>query len=163
KAIRLGGTNAYVTFGAATALGSKTFTLETWFRRDGAGIATFTGTGGVTAVPLVTKGMAEVDNNNSKDMNYFLGIRGTDNVLDAARIWNYARSPQQISRGRMFEIPSATPGLLGRWGLNEGAGSTAADSSAGHVNGVVIGTNYTWVDGAPFAGARNTSPTAVDD
>src|SRR5207253_735157 len=58
-------------------------------------------------------------------------------VLDEARIWNYARSPQQISRGRMLEIPSATPGLLGRWGLNEGAGSTAGDSSAGHVNGVV--------------------------
>ena len=56
--------------------------METWFRRDGAGIATNTGTGGVVAVPLVTKGMAEVEGSN-RDMNYFLGIRQTDGVLAA--------------------------------------------------------------------------------
>src|SRR5207237_588187 len=47
KAIAFGGTNAYVTLGPAPGLGAAKFTLETWFRRDGAGIATFTGTGGV--------------------------------------------------------------------------------------------------------------------
>ncbi|PYR63826.1 MAG: hypothetical protein DMF88_24480, partial [Acidobacteria bacterium] len=83
KAIAFGGTNAYVTLGPAPGLGAAKFTLETWFRRDGAGIATFTGTGGVTAIPLVTKGMAEVDNIDNKDMNYFLGIRQTDGVLVA--------------------------------------------------------------------------------
>ena len=62
--------------------GAATFTLETWFRRDGAGTATFTGTGGVTAIPLVTKGMAEVEGTN-QDMNYFLGIRQSDGVLAA--------------------------------------------------------------------------------
>src|SRR5207244_8807444 len=61
-------------------LGSSTFTLETWFRRDGAGIATFSGTGGVTAIPLVTKGMAETEGSNV-DMNYFLGISSTTNTL----------------------------------------------------------------------------------
>src|SRR5437660_6515775 len=44
-----------------TTLFRSTFTLETWFRRDGVGIATFSGTGGVTAIPLVTKGMAETE------------------------------------------------------------------------------------------------------
>ena len=58
------------------------FTIETWFRRDGAGVATYTGAGGVIAIPLVTKGMAEVDGNN-RDMNYFLGIRQSDDVLTA--------------------------------------------------------------------------------
>ena len=80
--IDFGGTNAYVTFGAAPGLGASTFTIETWFRRDGAGIATNTGTGGVVAVPLVTKGMAEAEG-GTVDMNYFLGIRGTDSVLVA--------------------------------------------------------------------------------
>ena len=36
-ALKLGGTNAYVTFGAAPQLGASTFTLEAWIRRDGAG------------------------------------------------------------------------------------------------------------------------------
>ena len=59
KALQMGGTNAYVTFGAAPGLGVASFTLETWFKRDGAGVATNTGTGGVIAIPLVTKGRAE--------------------------------------------------------------------------------------------------------
>ena len=65
-------------------MGVTTFTIETWFRRDGAGVATATsgGSGGVTAIPLVTKGRSEDDGSNT-DMNYFLGIRSSDNVLAA--------------------------------------------------------------------------------
>src|SRR5438552_8221090 len=81
KAIDFGGTNAYVTFGPAPGLGAATFTIEAWFRRDGTGVTTSTGTGGITAVPLVTKGRSESDGSNV-DMNYFLGIR-SDNVLAA--------------------------------------------------------------------------------
>ena len=83
--LHLTGTTAagdYVTFGPAPQLGSATFTIETWFRRDGAGVATNTGNGGVVAVPLVTKGMAETEG-GVVDMNYFLGIRESDNVLVA--------------------------------------------------------------------------------
>ena len=253
KAIQLGGTNAFVTFGAAPGLGAQKFTLETWFRRDGAGVATFTGTGGVTAIPLVTKGMAEVDNNNNRDMNYFLGIRSSDNVLvadfedmaaglnhpvagtsaiasdgvwrhaaatydgatwrlylngvleatllvgnftprfdsiqhaalgtalnsagvvtsgqtagffngvlDEARIWSYARSPQQINRGRLLEIAVPAPGLLARWGLNEGSATAVSDSSGHAISGTISGSNWSWVAGAPFTGS-NTNPSAADD
>ena len=45
-------------------------------------MATFTGTGGVTAVPLVTKGMAEVEG-GTVDMNYFLGISAATGTLAA--------------------------------------------------------------------------------
>src|SRR3954464_7402942 len=50
-------------------------------------------------------------------------------AMDEARIWNYARSPQQIARGRRIEIPVPVAGLLGRWGLNDGTGTSAADSA----------------------------------
>lgn len=63
-AIGLGGTNAHATFGNTSALGASTFTLEAWVRRDGTGVTTSTGTGGVTAVPLVTKGRGEFDGDN---------------------------------------------------------------------------------------------------
>ena len=52
------GVNDYVTLANPPAIGLSTFTLELWFRRDGAGVTTSTGTGGVTAVPLVSKGRA---------------------------------------------------------------------------------------------------------
>src|SRR6185503_17569156 len=78
SALKFDGTNDYVTMGAAageTALGARAFTLETWVRRDAAswGVTVSTGTGGVTAVPLVTKGRGEAEGSNV-DSNYFLGI-----------------------------------------------------------------------------------------
>ena len=39
SALDFDGTNDYVTFGAAPSLNSNTFTIETWFRRDGTGVA----------------------------------------------------------------------------------------------------------------------------
>src|SRR6266850_3960494 len=87
--LRLSGTPAasdYVSFGAAPGLGASSFTIETWFKRDAAGVSTATGTGGLTgttaAIPLVTKGRAESDFSNL-DMNYFLGIVAATNVLAA--------------------------------------------------------------------------------
>ena len=55
NALQFDGTNDYVTFGAAPSLGVTTFTLETWFKRTGAGVGVTTGSGGIPlAIPLVT-------------------------------------------------------------------------------------------------------------
>ncbi len=69
--------NNYVTFGTAAGLGASSFTLETWFKRTGAGTGASTGTGGLAgAIPLVTKGRGEADGSNL-DANYFFGISST--------------------------------------------------------------------------------------
>ena len=61
--------------GTAAGLGAAAFTLESWFKRTGAGAATTTGTGGIAdAIPLITKGMAEAETPANVNMNYFLGI-----------------------------------------------------------------------------------------
>jgi hypothetical protein len=55
SALRLGPTNTttYVTFGSTSALALSTFTIETWFNRQGAGVGASTGTGGIASfVPL---------------------------------------------------------------------------------------------------------------
>ena len=83
-------------------------------------------------------------------------------VLDEARIWNYARSAQQINHGRTLEISSSAPGLLGRWGLNDGSGTVVGDSSGHAITGTAVGT-ITWVAGAPFPGPANTAPVATTD
>ena len=73
-AIYFNGASSYVTMGAATStLGLSVLTVECWFLRAGAGATTSTGSGGVTAVPLVTKGRAQSDGTNV-DCNYFLGV-----------------------------------------------------------------------------------------
>ena len=75
SALKFDGTNDYVTMGTAPGLGSATFTLEGWIRRDGPAWGTVTNTGGqgVSGVPLITKGRGEQENSNV-DCNYFLGI-----------------------------------------------------------------------------------------
>ncbi len=111
-ALQFNGSSQYATFGAAPSLGAATFTLETWFKRTGAGVGTSTGSGGITAVPLVTKGRAEAEGSNV-DMNYFLGIDATSGKLAAD-----------------FEEGSSTGGTLG---LNHPvSGNTVVTSNVWH-------------------------------
>jgi len=66
-------------------------------------------------------------------------------VLDEVRIWNYARTAADIANNMNREIPSA-PGLVGRWGLNETSGTTAADSSGNALNGTLV-NGPVWTNG----------------
>ena len=77
-ALQFNGSTQYVR--ATQALAASQFTVELWFRRDGAGAGTGTGTGGLTgAVPLVAKGAAQAED-NVNDLNYFLGISSTNTL-----------------------------------------------------------------------------------
>ena len=71
-----------------------------------------------------------------------------DGVMDEARIWNVARTSGQLGSGMSQEISSAT-GLIARWGMNEGAGTSVANSIAGSPAGTTSG-GPAWVAGSPF-------------
>jgi hypothetical protein len=238
SALQLGSGTAYVTFGDPGKLKLAQFTVETWFRRDGAGTAASTGTGGIAALlPLVTKGAAQAEASNV-DANFILGIDtagdviaadfeegaggaspglnhpvsgvtpiangvwyhaaatydgttwrlylngvleaellvgqpvrddsiqhaalGTtirsdgvtvqghfDGTLDEARIWSVARSAADIRGDINAQLTSGT-NLVARWGLDDGAGTTVADSIAPAADGTIMGTGSAWVAGAPF-------------
>lgn len=81
-ALEFDGVNDYVTMGAAPELNVggpppvNGFTLECWFRKDGTGKTTGSGSGGVTAVPLFGKGRGESDGSNV-DCNIFFGINSS--------------------------------------------------------------------------------------
>ena len=72
-ALALNGSSQYATLGSSTSLRSATFTLELWFKRAAGGATQSTGTGGVAAYPLITKGRAEAET-AAADVNYFFGI-----------------------------------------------------------------------------------------
>ncbi len=79
--------------------------------------------------------------------------------IDEVRVWNYARSAAEIAAAKDYEIASA-PGLIGRYGLNEGTGTTTANTVG--VAGAPTGTltnGPLWVDGAPLA--ANTPPVVA--
>ena len=108
--LQFDGVNDYVTFGQAPGLGTATFTLECWFKRTGTGASLSTGSGGVTAIPLVTKGRGEADGSNV-DMNWFLGIRSSDNVLTA----DFEEGATGSTPGLNHPVAGVTPIVNNQW------------------------------------------------
>ncbi len=230
--LKLNGTGGHISFGGPLLpeLGLSEFTLECWVYRTGSGTTSSSGSGGVTAVPLICKGRGEVDGTNA-DCCYFFGIDSSgvlaadfedmasganhpvlgtteleynvwhhaavtydgatwriyldgaleneetenavprydsiqyfsigtatnstgqtegafDGVIDEVRVWDHERSLSEIQNSMGMEIESET-GLAGRWGLNEGTGTTAGDSSGNANDGTATGA--VWVNGYPFA------------
>ena len=83
EALEFGSGSAYVTFGDPATLDLAQFTIETWFKRSGAGTISTTGTSGITnALPLVTHGAPEADGSNV-DANWVLVIDDTNDVIAA--------------------------------------------------------------------------------
>lgn len=78
-------------------------------------------------------------------------------VIDEARVWNYARSAAEISGAKDAELATGT-GLIGRFGLNEGTG-TSTTSSVSATAGTLT-NNPAWVPGAPFT-TVNAAPLAA--
>nr|WP_281375558.1 Ig-like domain-containing protein [Haloferula luteola] len=76
------GVDDRVVFEEDERFGLKTWTLEAWVRWSGEGSVASSGSGGVTAIPLVAKGRGEADG-SEVDCNYFFGIRPEDGVLVA--------------------------------------------------------------------------------
>ena len=87
-------------------------------------------------------------------------FRGT---LDEVRIWNYARSESEI-RSTMYQTVTNAPGLLGRWGLNEGAGTVASNSVPTGPHGTLT-NGPVWTNRTPFvlvvAGAPGSISTTA--
>jgi len=234
------GISDHVALGDPAALKLSTFTVETWFKREARGTTTTTGTGGITAIPLVAKGRNQGEN-STLDTNWFLGIRDSDGTLmgdfeastggtnvpitgqtaipygqwnhaamtygngvfrlylngnlereikttliprmdsiqhasiatamnseglgegafggymDEVRIWNLARTPEQIRQSLNAEVISGT-GLVTRWGMTEGTGSTITSSVTPALVGNFNGTPI-WTSGAVFN--NNALPTVA--
>jgi hypothetical protein len=109
-ALQFDGINDYVTFGAAPGLSLSNVTLEAWVKRTGAGIGSSSGSGGVIAVPLITKGRGEGDGGNF-DCNYFFGLRSTDFVLAA----DFEEGAAGTSPGLNHPINGTTVLAAGVW------------------------------------------------
>ncbi len=74
QSLSFNGSNNYVNLTNDTTLHLNSFTLEAWIKPGGAGTTTSTGSGGITAIPIITKGRGESDAPSNLNMNYFLGF-----------------------------------------------------------------------------------------
>ena len=50
-------------------------------------------------------------------------------IIDEVRIWNVARTQQEIQQYMHQQLTGTEPGLVGYWQFNEGTGNTAYDKT----------------------------------
>ncbi len=82
RGLELDGVDDHVAMGGAPGLGLVTFTLEAWLRWSGSGETAGSGAGGVTGIPIITKGRGESDGSDV-DCNYFFAIHSQTHTLTA--------------------------------------------------------------------------------
>lgn len=88
-----------------------------------------------------------------------------DGFLDEIRVWNVARTPQEISDNQATEFTGNEPGLVAYLPMNEGSGSMTANLSDGSCNASLVNVDETdWVEGfsIPSQDVGVTSITAPD-
>ncbi|MBY0274935.1 hypothetical protein K2Z84_06320 [Candidatus Binatia bacterium] len=113
SALRLGpgNTDTYVAFDDAAKLRLSSFTLETWFMRQGPGVAASTGSGGIASfVPLLTKG-AGAGGGTAADANWLLGIDAATGVLAA----DFQEGAAGTSPGANHPVLGTTPIVNDVW------------------------------------------------
>lgn len=83
--------------------------------------------------------------------------------IDEVRLWNYARSGEEIVSFKDVQLNGDEAGLIGYWTLDEGQGSIAHDVSGGSHNGTLAG-GVTWqADPAIEIGEVTCSDSGVLD
>lgn len=79
---------------------------------------------------------------------YFAG------TIDEVRIWNVARTEEEIQENLDHELTGDESGLVAYWKMNEGSGSKIFDSSANDHEGTLLNMDDSnWVDGFVPPGA----------
>ena len=79
--------------------------------------------------------------------------------IDEVRIWNIVRSQAEIQASMNSEILTPTAGLLGRWGLNDASGTTAANLNR---LGVTSFTLEAWIKRAAGGATMTTGTLGFD-
>jgi hypothetical protein len=74
-------------------------------------------------------------------------------VVDDFRIWNYARTQEEIQADMNQEVTGVEEGLVGYWRFNEGEGTTAYDLSPYENHGTITDAIWT-MEAAPIASGK---------
>jgi RHS repeat-associated protein len=101
----------------------------------------------VNGQPVKT-GLTSTQQNISPSYNFGGGTYGyMPGAIDEVRIWNVARTAQDISSNYQQGIsPSAVTGLVGYWPMDPVNGAVIADVSCNHNNVPLPGSGYSWVN-----------------
>jgi hypothetical protein len=87
--------------------------------------------------------------NFSEDLSGYSGDEYMNGQIDEVRVWNTARTAEQIQTNAFRALTGSEDGLMGYWRFDEGSGDTIGDTTANGFVGAIIPssiTGPTWVD-----------------
>jgi hypothetical protein len=88
---------------------------------------------------LGTETRTDLTGNFSNELDTSLGFDLSETVaVDEVRIWNVARTQEQIQSGLYRELTGDEEGLVGYWNFNKGRGPTVYDSTANKNSGTIF-------------------------
>ena len=106
-----------------------------------------------TNVKLYANGILKADKTrslNTVSNTFYIGKWGSnyfDGQIDEVRVWNVARTQEQIQATMNVELSGSESDLLAYYRMNEGSGTTITDNSTNSYTGSFVGSP-SWVDGA---------------
>jgi hypothetical protein len=80
-------------------------------------------------------------------------------MMDEVRLWNVARTPEQIAASFNTTVPPNSPGLIAYYTFDEGTGATVLDRTGNGLHGTVNG-GATWELIAPACPAVTAQPAS---
>jgi hypothetical protein len=135
--------------GASSVVATSTYNLNQWYHLA----ATFDGLNQRLYIDGELDNTTTLGTATTIDTSNFQGVAiGTrysqndffhDGDIDEVRIWNHARTPDQIKRYMYTRLYGTETGLVAYYPMNEGTGSTAYDKSTNSNDGTITGA--TWI------------------
>ncbi|HFE64883.1 MAG TPA: hypothetical protein ENK14_10795, partial [Caldithrix sp.] len=87
--------------------------------------------------------------------NRSAGDRTFDGRMDEVRIWNTARTTEQINENMLSELIGSESGLVSYWKFNESSGTNLPDQAGSNDGTLHNMTNDDWLTSGAFTGPRN--------
>ncbi len=94
--------------------------------------------------------------------NSFYGNESFYGRIDEMRVWNVARTQQQLNDNKSKRLSGSEPGLVGYWRFDEGSGQVVADASGHGNNGTIGGNNQVAGDDPTWVTAVSGTPSPSD-
>jgi hypothetical protein len=89
------------------------------------------------AANVPRSGMVRTNSNDLGIGNRAAVDRPFDGGIDEVRIWNVARTREQIQNDMHWELSGSEPGLVAYYKFNEGSGQSASDSTVYGNHGIL--------------------------
>lgn len=94
---------------------------------------------------LVRTGLTSVRDDIYPSYNFTGNVYGAmPGNIDEVRIWNVARTQQQIADNMNISVLPASSGLAGYWSMSTTDGASARDLTSGAHHATLVNTNWSW-------------------